>query len=505
MHTPINIGAHARNKGAMDLCSIMYGDSIRSSCQSLVGFIYRVYVRCIMECERELTDDAKTMLGDPRKALVAMALPMIVATIVQSANNIIDAVWVSGLGTAALAATGVAFPFFFIVMGIGNGIGVGASQALARRLGAGDYEGTNRVASQTMMMSLVAGVVLAVVLFVFAEPAMTMSGAGNYLAECLEYSVPIFVCIPFIMVSAMFSALLRAEGASKRSMMLQLAAAVLNIILDPVFIYGLGWGLAGAAWATCIAMSSCMVFGIYWYYVRKDTFVRIPLHGFRFDRHLDADILKVGIPASMEMIIMSVTALVMNRIILLVDPVDGIAIYSTGWRALDMLTIPAMAFGFSLVPICAAAYGAGRMDKFREAFSYCLRLGTALMCILAVFTLVAAPAIVSLFTYSDATSSLAPEMVTFLRIGAVFLPFITVSFASSGMFQSLGMGIRSLISTLTMNLLRIPICAALSGSCILSYLWWGMSVSEIIGAAIIGGWAVITLRHLMRGFSTLPA
>ena len=68
-----------------------------------------------MECERELTDDAKTMLGDPRKALVAMALPMIVATIVQSANNIIDAVWVSGLGTAALAATGVAFPFFFIV------------------------------------------------------------------------------------------------------------------------------------------------------------------------------------------------------------------------------------------------------------------------------------------------------------------------------------------------------------------------------------------------------
>ena len=78
-----------------------------------------------MECDRELTDDVKTMLGDPRKALIAMAIPMIVATVVQSANNIVDAIWVSGLGTAALAATGVAFPFFFIVMGIGNGIGVG--------------------------------------------------------------------------------------------------------------------------------------------------------------------------------------------------------------------------------------------------------------------------------------------------------------------------------------------------------------------------------------------
>ncbi|MGN0098759.1 MAG: MATE family efflux transporter [Candidatus Methanomethylophilaceae archaeon] len=464
-----------------------------------------VYVRYTMEFDRELTDDAKTMLGDPRKAVIAMAIPMIVATVVQSANNIIDAVWVSGLGKAALAATGVAFPFFFIVMGIGNGIGVGASQALARRLGAGDYEGTNRVASQTIMMSLVAGMILAVALTLLAEPAMAVSGAGDYLAECLEYAVPLFVCIPFIMVSAMFSALLRAEGSSKRSMMIQLAAALLNIVLDPIFIYVLGWGLAGAAWATCIAMSSSMVFGIYWYYIRRDTFVRIPLRGFRFDRSIDLDILKVGIPASMEMIVMSVTAIIMNQIILIVDPVDGIAIYSTGWRALDMLTIPAMAFGFSLVPICAAAYGADRMDKFREAFSYSMRLGTGLMCVLTVFTLVAAPAIVFLFTYSDATASLAPEMVTFLRIGAVFLPFITVSFASSGMFQSLGMGVRSLISTLTMNLLRVPICAALAGFGTLSYLWWGMSVSEIIGAAIIGGWAVHTLRSLMKGRGTHPA
>lgn len=468
-------------------------------------FIYLGPSLCTMECDRELTDDVKTMLGDPRKALIAMAIPMIVATVVQSANNIVDAIWVSGLGTAALAATGVAFPFFFIVMGIGNGIGVGASQALARRLGAGDYDGTNRVASQTIMMALLAGLILAVIFTMFAEPAMVISGAGDYLAECLEYSLPLFVCIPLIMVSAMFSALLRAEGASKRSMVLQLFAAVLNIILDPIFIYVLGWGLAGAAWATCIAMSSSMVFGIYWYYIRKDTFVRIPLRGFRFNRSLDADILRVGIPASMEMIVMSITALIMNQIILTVDPVDGIAIYSTGWRALDMLMIPAMAFGFSIVPICAAAYGAGRMDKFRETFTYSLRIGTVFMLALTVFTLVAAPAIVLLFTYSEATSSLAPEMVDFLRIGAVFLPFITVSFASSGMFQSLGMGVRSLISTLIMNLLRVPICGILAGFGIFSYLWWGMTVSEIIGAAIIGGWAVITLRGLVRGCRTPSA
>lgn len=452
-----------------------------------------------MEGEVELTDDVKTMLGDPHKALIAMAIPMIVATVVQSMNNIIDAVWVSGLGTAALAATGVAFPYFFIVMGIGNGIGAGASQALARRLGAGDYEGTHNVASQTLVMSMVSAVVISVVFILLAEPMMVASSAGDYLSECLEYSIPVFAGIPLIMMSGILSALLRSEGASKRSMVIQLLGAALNIILDPIFIYVMGWGLAGAAWATVLSMGVSSVVGLYWYFVRKDTFVRIPLRGFRFDRAIDGDILKVGIPASMEFIIMSLVCLVMNRIILVVDPVDGIAIYSTGWRALDMLMIPAMAFGFSLVPICAAAYGAGRMDKLRETYRYGIKIGTVVMLVLTVFTLIAAPFIVALFTYSEETTHLAARMVDFLRISAFFMPFITVSFASSGLFQSLGMGVRSLISTLIMNLLRVPICAVLMVFGSLSYLWFGMTVSEVLGAFIIGTWAVLTVRTLCRG------
>ena len=449
--------------------------------------------------------------GNPsvHHSILSVAAPMLVAQILNLLYNIIDRIYIGklpGEGTVALAGLGLCFPVITMVTAFANLFGQGGAPLCSIARGQQDTNGAQKIMNNAYFMLILTGIALTILGIAFHKPILYLFGASDTTYPyAAGYMVIYLLGTVFVMTSLGLNPYINSQGFAKIGMKTVTLGAISNIILDPIFIYVLGWGLAGAAWATCIAMSSCMVFGIYWYYVRKDTFVRIPLHGFRFDRHLDADILKVGIPASMEMIVMSVTALVMNRIILLVDPVDGIAIYSTGWRALDMLTIPAMAFGFSLVPICAAAYGAGRMDKFREAFSYCLRLGTALMCILAVFTLVAAPAIVSLFTYSDATSSLAPEMVTFLRIGAVFLPFITVSFASSGMFQSLGMGIRSLISTLTMNLLRIPICAALSGSCILSYLWWGMSVSEIIGAAIIGGWAVITLRHLMRGLPTLPA
>lgn len=451
-----------------------------------------------MEETWELTDDVKRMLGDPKKALLAMAIPMIVATIVQSMNNIIDAIWVSGISTAALAATGVAFPYFFIVMGVSNGLGAGASQALGRRLGAQDYEGTHRVASQTFVMSLLGAIVLTVVLSLLVEPLMAASGAEDYLSECLEYALPLFLGIPAILMSGVISALLRSEGASKRSMMIQLLAAGMNMVLDPIFIYVFGWGIGGAALATVVSMAVSTIVGLYWYFVSKSTFVRIPLRGFRFDRQVDRDILKVGIPASMEMIVMSLVCLVLNWIIVMVDPVDGLAIYSTGWRALDLLMIPAMAFGFSLVPICAAAYGAGKLDKLRQTFGYGLKFGTATMLIMTLFTLVAAPLIVALFTYSDATKDLAPGMILFLRISALFLPVITVEYASSGLFQSLGMGTRSLVVTLVMNLLRIPICSVLIGFGELSLIWYGITVSEIIGAFIIGLWALRTLRGLDR-------
>lgn len=442
------------------------------------------------------TDDVKTLLGNPKKALIAMAIPMMIATVVQSANNMIDAIWLAGLGTGALAATGVVFPLFFVVMGFGNGIGVGASQALSRRIGAGDYDGTSKVAAQAVMIGLAGGLVMTVAFLLLAEPLLSICGAGEYLDECMEYAIPILLFIPVFLIGSILSGLLRSEGASKRAMNIQVVGAAINIVLDPIFIYIFGWGIAGAAWATSISMTVSMVIGLYWYFIKKDTFVRIPLRGFRLDKGLDWDIMKVGIPASMEFIIMSLVAVIMNRIILGLDPVNGIAIYSSGWRALEIVMIPAMSFGFSIVPICAAAYGAGRIDKFRQTYRLSVLYGTCTMIVLAVILLVFAPQISVLFSYSEGMEDLGEQLTVFLRVGALFIPFVTVSYASSSMFQSLGMGTRSLVATVMMHMLGVPICAALSTFGDLSMIWYGLTVSEIAGAAILGTWAVRTVRRL---------
>lgn len=447
----------------------------------------------------ERIDDVSVMLGNPKKAILAMAVPIMIAMVIQSLNSVIDAVWVSGLGTGALAAVGVAFPFFFILIGIGNGFGTGSAQALARRIGAGDRAGANNVAAQAVMMTLVTGLAAAVIFLFLTEPAMVISGAGDYLEECVDYAFPLLVCSPFILMSALFSGLLRSEGAAKRSMMVQVVASVINIVLDPIFIYVFGWGVAGAAWATVLATAVSLVLALYWYYVRRDTYIRIDLRGFRFDRALDRDILRVGIPASMEMVVMAVTSLVMNLIILGVDPANGIAVYSTGWRLIDILMIPVMAVGFVLVPISASAYGAGRHDKIDEAYRYSLKLGTLVMLGISLLTFALADHMVILFTYDGATSALAPEMAYFVRVCCLFMPFLGLGFVSASFFQSLGKGLRSLMATMLMNLLRIPVCVGLASFGVLSYIWFGVAASEIIGSVLIGAWGMLTLRALLGG------
>ena len=448
--------------------------------------------------------DVDMMMGPPKAALKAMAIPMVVALLAESLNSFIDAFWLAGLGTSALAAVGVVFPYYFIMVGVGNGIGTGAAQAIARRIGAGDRDGADRVASQAFFLTLASSIVLGVVFVSLCEPLMVAAGAGDYLDECIAYAMPIFVGTPVALFSFMFSGLLRSEGAARRSMGIQMAAAALNMALDPLLIYGMGMGVTGAAVATMVAVGIPMALPLYWYFIKRDTYVGIRLRGFRFDASLDWDIMRVGAPASLEMVVMSFMSILMNQIILSVDPVNGVAVYSTGWRILNVLMIPQMALGYALVPICAAAYGASDNGRLRDVIFVSLKYGFITMIAISAVTLFAAPLMVHAFTYAGSAASLAEEMTRFVRVGCVFLPFLVLSFVSAGLFQSLGMGMKSLLSTLFLNFVRIPICLALSLLGTLSAIWWGVASSEILAAVFIGAWGMYVLKGLMAGKYPLP-
>ena len=442
------------------------------------------------------------ILGDPRKSLIAMVVPIAIGMIVQSLNNFVDAIWVSGLGTAALAATGVVFPFFFILIGIGNGLGVGASQAIARRIGVGDKQGASRVAAQVLVMGVIVGFVITAVFALFPEQIFSAAGAGDYIDETLAYGIPIMVCSPIYMLSFIFSALLRSEGDARKSMTIQIAGVVVHLVMDPVLIFGLGLGLEGAAIAS--ALSALMAAGIaVRYYRRGDMYVTLSFRGFRFDRELDRDIMRVGLPASLEMILISISTLFMNLIIESVDPVNGVAIYTTGWRVLDLLMVFAVSFGSALVPISAAAYGQRSYERIKAVYVYALKYGIALMVTIAIVAIVAAPVLVQMFTYTGSAEALAEEMTRFVRIGCLFLPFCMVGILTSSLFQSVGKGLWSMGATMLRNFLRIPLCYAMVPMMSLTMIWWGVTAGEIIGTTVVATSGVFALRYIRRNLERM--
>ena len=448
------------------------------------------------------TKDVEVMLGNPKKAILAMSIPIVVAMVVQNANNLIDSVWVAGLGPDALAAVGLIFPFFFIMMSIGNGVGVGSSAVIGRLIGQNNKSAADRAASQSILMTFVLGIVMSVLMLIFQRPLFTALGAGDAIQECIDYATPIFLFSTIFLLNAVMSNLLRSEGASKKSMYSQILAAVINIVLDPIFIYdfGLGWGMAGAAWATTVASTISLLLLVYWYFFTDITYLKIHLKGIRFEKVLDKEILRIGFPASLEMLVISLVSMVGNVIIIMVAGTNGVGVYSSTWRLVQIAMIPMMGFSSALVPVCAANYGRRRYDNIKTGFMYSLVLMEIVMIVISIITFIFADQIVTVFTYSEETAILKDDMAYGLRACCLFIPVAPLGFITSGLFQSLGMGTKSLVCTAIRNVLMLPICYALAITVgTFESFWFGTVFAEILGIIVAGVWGLYTLKALMDG------
>jgi Na+-driven multidrug efflux pump len=163
--------------------------------------------------------------------------------------------------------------------------------------------------------------------------------------------------------------------------------------------------------------------------------------------------------------------------------------------------IPLMGIASGLVPVCAAAFGAGRYDKVKTAYIYAIRISTLLMIAITAVTLLFAPQMLTVFTYDADMVYLRDGMAEFLRISALFLPFVAIGAAAESLFQALGMGMKALVSTIFRNFLLVPVCfVAMLTTSGLTYIWWGSTFSEIIGASMVAVWGFIVIRKLMKGF-----
>jgi len=338
-------------------------------------------------------------------------------------------------------------------------------------------------------------------LFAFADTIFVRIGAGETVGMAVAYGQVIFAGSILIFFTNIANAILRSEGDARRAMYAMAFGAGLNIVLDPIFIYTFGLGVAGAAWATVLSLGITSIIMLNWLLFKKDTYVTFKFSDFRCDKNIVKDIFGVGLPASVMQLSMAFTMLIINVIIVMVDGTDGVAIYSTGWRVVSIAVLPTLGISTAVVTVSGAAFGARSFEKVSITHLYAIKLGLMIETAIAVATFIFAPQIAAVFTQAEGAAHIASDLTIFLRIISLLYPTIAFGMLSSSVFQGTGRGVPALLVTALRTIVLTPLLAvvfAFNFGLGLEGIWWGFVAANVIGVTVAFSWARLYIQGLMN-------
>ncbi len=419
------------------------------------------------------------------KLLINMALPMVISMLVQALYNIVDSIYVSRIpnfGEEALAAVGLAFPVQMLLIAFSNGTAVGVNSILSRALGERDTKTVQKVAHNGIFMALVCFVLFLVVGLFLAKPIIAGQGASGVTYD-FGYSYLTIVCVfSFgLFMQIMLERLLQSTGRTFYSMITQTTGAVINIVLDPIFIFG-WFGLpefrvAGAAIATIVGqiIAACLAL---FFNLKNNKDIELHIHSVKPDIKMIGQIYKVGFPAIIMQSIGSIMVFCMNRILYTLDDA-AVSVFTVYFKIQSLFFMPTIGISNGMIPIIAYNYGAGKRSRLIKT----IKLGMmyaffALLIGFLAFELV--PGLL-LDIFKTDSGSLAELGVPALRIIGTHFLVAWFCIISGTVFQSLGNGIYSMIVSLARQLfVLVPVAYLLAKIGGLPLVWWSFPIAEIM-------------------------
>ncbi len=389
-------------------------------------------------------DNVDLILGDSHTAIRKLAWPMMISMLLIMTYNLADSIWVAGLGPIALSAIGFITPIFTIIVGLGNGLGAGANSLIARCIGAEDKFGANNAAIHSIILTIVISLLSSLILLLGLPYLLDFMGAGSVKTDALVYGNIVFSFIIVFTFSSVGPAILRSEGDVKRAMYAMLVTSVLNIVLDPIFIYYFNLGISGAAWATILSATITCLVVIYWIWIKRDTYLDLSFSFFDFKWGVVFDELNVAIPSSAEALIFSITGIIVNNFLVIVGGTIAVGTYTASMRLIQLAMIPLMGLGTAVLTVCGAAYGAKDAGKIDDALSYSLRLGCVISLVLMFILYVFAPQLSLIFGYAGSTSVLVSKISDIIRVAFIVIITVNYGLLPASMFQGVGKGFTSL-------------------------------------------------------------
>lgn len=447
----------------------------------------------------ENNENIELITGNPKKAIIKLAYPMMLTMFIMMLYNFADSIWVAGLGAEALAAIGFVTPLYIILVGVGNGVGAGANSLIARSIGADDYKQANNAALHSVLLSVIISIIFTVIMLVFMVPILEAIGAGETIQAASDYAYVIFGLLFVFVFEELASSIFRAEGDMRRATSAIAVTAIINIFLDPLFIYVFNLGIAGAAWATVLSSAlSCLIMS-YWIWSKKDLYLDLSPKNFNFQMNLITENLQVAIPSTVENLIFSALTIVINAMLVTAGGFSAVGIYTAAMRIVQLATLPVIAIGIAVLTVAGAAYGAKNVENLKITHSYSIKISFAISIVLVVLMYLFAPQIASLFAYTEASSGLAPQIASVMSILCFFVPTVPLGIMSTMMFQGAGKGVHSLIITLFRSLVFDSLFAYLFGF----VFGWGLNgifAGVVFGSFVGGIFGYILARHFIKKF-----
>ena len=416
------------------------------------------------------------------KALLAMGIPTMIGMLVNAFYNLVDAYFVGGLGESQMGAISVVYPLGQVVVGLGLLFGNGAASYISRLLGRGDRENADKVASTALYSSVSVGAVIIIISMVFLHPILKLLGAtDSILPYAATYAGIYIVSCIFNVFNVTMNNIVTSEGAAKTTMCALLTGAVLNIALDPLFIYVFDLGVAGAAIATAISqvVSTCVYLT---YIFRKKSVFHFRVKDCTYTKETMSEIFKIGIPTLVFQILTSVSISLINNA---AGDYGDSAIAGMGvvTRLISMGSLSVFGFIKGFQPIAGYSYGAKKFDRLREAIKTSILWSTAFCVIFGVILVLFPTSIVSQFTKGDA------EMI---RIGAASLRANGISImlfgfytVYSSLFLALGKGREGFIlGACRQGICFIPIILLLPMVWGLNGIMYAQPIADVLSAVI---------------------
>lgn len=378
-----------------------------------------------------------TIFNDPKvpRAYIRISMPLVMSMVVSLIYNLADTYFVARTGdTNIVAGVSLGMPIFTVLMALGNIFAQGGASLLSRMLGSKDIEGVRHVSVFCFYVTILVGIVMAALMFLFRVPVLYFIGAdSDTFVHASGYYTWLAAGAPFIMLSFIHSNLLRSEGLSRESMIGSMIGTVVNIILDPIFISTLGLGAAGAAIATVIGYICVDVFYII-IVVKKSRILTVNIGKIRISGESVIQIFGVGIPAAIVNIMQSLSVALMNQFLLDYGN-DKIAAMGIAMKVSMIVLLLLTGFAFGGQPLFGYYYGAKDKARLSELFRFCIRFMSVLALILTVLIFAAAPFFLRCFMDDDSIVSAGTAM---LRWQVVTMVFVGIILLMSIVFQSFG-------------------------------------------------------------------